>query len=253
LIAVDVGNSKTLVVVLRGGRERARWRVEDAPLAPARRRHALRAVAAELAAQARDLRVVLASVAPRRAVLLAAELRRAGFARLHSVTWRDRWPFAIDLRHPESVGADRLANVAGLVALGARSGLAIDAGTAITIDVLRDRRMAGGLIVPGFDLSLAALHRHTERLPHLVLRGPTPLVGRETTGAMRAGVYHATRHGVAGVVAALASQPGRGPHRVVVTGGAGLDLLPLLPAGACYERDLLVLGLRTVAEARWGR
>lgn len=250
LVGVDVGNSKTLVVLFRGGREAARWRLDESGLDPRRCRRAVRAVAADLAATAADLPVVVASVAPRRAAPLLAALRHQGFSRVHVASWRDRWPFAVDLRRPASVGADRLANVAGLMALGAHSGLAIDAGTAVTIDVLDAGRLVGGLIVPGFDLSLAALHRHTEKLPRLEMRGSVPLLGRETAGALRSGVYHATRLGIAAVVRALTGDRAKSSSRVVVTGSGGLDLLPVLPPRTRFEPDLLLLGLRTLAPWR---
>jgi type III pantothenate kinase len=250
LLAVDVGNSKTLVVLLRGGKERGRWRLDYGGMSRAR----LLVCARAAARAARDRGAagapcVVASVAPARARLVLGALRGAGL-RVHTAHWRDPWPFEIDVDAPERVGVDRLANVAGLVALGIQTGLAIDAGTAITLDVLHRGRFVGGLILPGFELAARALHEHTSLLPYVEASGPVPLVGRDTRGALRAGVHHGTLQAIAGLARRLCAELGPGA-RCVTTGGQGQLAARACPPGtAVFEPDLLTLGLQVVTRSK---
>jgi pantothenate kinase type III len=133
-LVVDVGNTR-----LRAGRfagahlaaewsgaydqERPRWSV------------AWRRFLQQLPAHG-PLPVRIASVAPRRADVVQRALRDCGFTQVHRVTHADAWPFACDIDALYMVGIDRLANVAGAMALGLQSAIAVDLGTAITIDAI---------------------------------------------------------------------------------------------------------------------
>ena len=244
LLVVDVGNSTVLAVLFGGGVERFRVRLDYAA-APRGRwaaswRAALRALRALSGVH---VPVLLASVAPRRADPVERGLRRS-FARIHRAGWRDPWPFRIGVRAPATLGADRLANTAGLVALGHASGVAIDAGTAITVDVLDRGRLRGGLILPGFALVAEALHDHTAQLPR-VQPLPTPdVVGTDTRSALQAGIHHGVTGGVMSIAAAVRRTLGRGAP-LVFTGGDGERLCAECPLpGARFEPDLLLAGMR---------
>lgn len=242
LVIADVGNTKVDVAVFAAGRRRGRVRL------PTRARNAGERAARRQAMQRlqwdRDTPAILASVAPGPGAWVERWLRRAS-RRVHVVSWRDPWPFRIAVRAPHRVGVDRLANVAGLVAHGFSTGIAVDAGTATTIDVLRRGRFVGGLILAGPSLQLAALHRGTDLLPQPRLGGRVPLVGLDTAAALRAGAVHGSRHAVAGIVRELRRGLGRRTP-VVITGGAARWL-----AGAggrtSQDRDLLIHGLQRLA------
>jgi type III pantothenate kinase len=249
LLVVDVGNSKVLAVLFGGGVERFRVRLDYAAASRGRWaaswRAALRALRALSGA---SVPVLLASVAPRRADPVERGLRRHFGGRIHRAGWRDPWPFRIGVRAPATLGADRLANTAGLMALGHASGVAIDAGTAITFDVLDRGRLRGGLILPGFALVADALHDHTAQLPR-VQPLPTPdLVGTDTGSALRAGIHHGVTGGVVAIAAAVQRTLGRGAP-VVFTGGDGERLCAECPLpGARFEPDLLLAGMRLVGQ-----
>jgi type III pantothenate kinase len=107
------------------------------------------------------------------------------------LTWRDV-PLAHDVKSPERVGMDRwMGVVAAAERWGPRaSGLVVLAGTAITVNLLREGVFAGGAILPGFDMALGSLHHGTDRLPDLAgrLDRLEPLPGRDTACAIYAGV-----------------------------------------------------------------
>ena len=95
-------------------------------------------------------------------------------------------------RHPETVGADRLAQASAAWARTNGPCVVVAMGTAITIDAVNGRgEFCGGLIAPGLRLMARALHEHTARLPEVApVRRRTPL-GRETREAIQSGISFA--------------------------------------------------------------
>ena len=116
-------------------------------------------------------------------------------------------------RHPETVGADRLAQASAAWARTGGPCVVVSMGTAITIDVVNGRgEFVGGLIAPGLRLMARALHEHTALLPEVAPARMASPVGRHTTDALRAGISFAAE----GLIrAALARSRGR----VFGTGG----------------------------------
>lgn len=116
-------------------------------------------------------------------------------------------------RHPETVGADRLAQASAAWTRAKGACVVVALGTAITIDVV-DRRgnFLGGLIAPGLRLMARALHEHTALLPEVEPARMRSPLGRHTRDAIRAGVSFAAE----GLIrAALSHHQGR----VFGTGG----------------------------------
>lgn len=175
------------------------------------------AAAARLVARAQAPLVVLVSVVPRVAHLLGslgAEVRPAD----HTCAL----PFAHRLRDPAATGADRLCNVAAAAAAGLADALVVDAGTATTVDVLKDGVFLGGVIAPGMAFAAAQIGRRAARLQPQPF-GPVPLVaGPDTASALAAGGFHAGRGGVEALIVGL--QAAHGPLPVVLTGGLGSHL-----------------------------
>lgn len=127
-------------------------------------------------------------------------------------------------REPERVGADRIYSAAGAASLLGRSAIVVDAGTALTVDVVLVSGAApaflGGAIAPGPRLWARALADGTALLP---LVEPCPGVhalGQATEEAIRAGIAVGFRGAAAELVEQLARESGLGEATVVLTGGA---------------------------------
>lgn len=126
----------------------------------------------------------------------------------------------------ESIGADRVAAAVGAAKEG-MGRLVVDAGTAITSDLLDGFTFIGGNISPGVSLRFRSLNDYTSRLPRVNASGDLPLFGNSTEEAIRAGV-------IRGVVAQIADDAQNAATilgkdvQVIITGGDAPLLYPLL-------------------------
>src|SRR6201994_4092935 len=158
------------------------------------------------------------------------------------------WGFQIKIDNPNEVGADRLLNaMAGHRNFGGPM-IVVDFGTATTFDVVdKDGAYLGGVICPGVNLSLEALHQAAAQLPRIGIARPQAVIGRQTVPAMQSGVYWGYVALVEGLVARIKAEYG-GPMKVVATGG----LAPLVAEGTMVieqiEPDLTLDGPRLLAE-----
>lgn len=154
---------------------------------------------------------------------------------------------------PLTLGFDRVC-----VLLGAQkrhpgqSCIVVDMGTATTVDLLVEgQRFVGGVIMPGMQACLDALHQSTALLPALSAESPLPsgAFGGSTQEGMRLGARQMVAGGLKQTLAALLGQY---PQAVVlVTGGAVSGFLWALEGfSAQHVDDLLLEGMvRLVGEA----
>lgn len=167
-------------------------------------------------------------------------------------------PVAMDVDLPERVGIDRLLNVFAAFRMQRtpRAVIVVDSGTATTVDLLTsEETFRGGSILPGLRLSARAMHDYTARLPLVSFEDDSEtlprLPGRNTEEAMRAGLFigqlGAVRELTARLTQAASEQFGeRMPPQVVVTGGGGRHLAPLLQ-NAMWVDCLPLRGLAMLA------
>jgi len=154
----------------------------------------------------------------------------------------------IQYPHPETIGADRLANAVALAHLHGAPGVVIDFGTAVTFDIVAaDSAYVGGVIAPGLRLMTDYLHERTALLPKVELREPASAIGQSTEQAILAGAAIGYRGMVRGILEALKKELGS-PEKltVVATGGDAEWLAAGLPEIQVVDMDLTLHGLRLV-------
>ncbi len=124
---------------------------------------------------------------------------------------------------PDEVGADRLVNAVGASDRFPPPLIVIDFGTATTFDVVDETgNYIGGVIAPGINLSLEALHRAAAKLPRVDVAKPPVVIGRTTVECMQAGVFWGYVGLIEGIVSRIKAEYRR-PMTVLGTGGlAGL-------------------------------
>jgi type III pantothenate kinase len=99
---------------------------------------------------------------------------------------------SLEVDVPEEVGADRIANCYGALALyPGRNCIIIDMGTAVVFDAVSyDKKFLGGAIYPGAGISAAALHDYTSKLPKVEISKPPSPLSKSTIGNIQSGIYY---------------------------------------------------------------
>lgn len=153
------------------------------------------------------------------------------------------WGLDIRLSRPEQVGADRLANAVGAHADHGGSLIVIDFGTATTFDVVdEDGGYAGGVIAPGINLSMEALHSAAAKLPRVAIQRPAKVIGTDTVGNMQSGVFFGYVALIEGLIVRIKAERGR-PMTVVATGGVASLFQGATDAIDHFDPDLTIRGL----------
>lgn len=128
----------------------------------------------------------------------------------------------IKYRNPLEVGSDRIANaIAGTHLYPGKNLIIVDYGTATTFDVVTaDLEYRGGLILPGFRISMEALESRTARLPSVEIKAPEEVVGRSTVESIQAGLYYGNLAALQGITTRIRRETfGTEPALVIGTGG----------------------------------
>ncbi|QBF31359.1 type III pantothenate kinase [Thalassococcus sp. S3] len=144
------------------------------------------------------------------------------------------------------VGPDRLVNAAGAFDRHGGNLIVVDFGTATTFDVVDvDGAYVGGVIAPGVNLSLEALHMAAAALPHVDISKPQRVVGTNTVACMQSGVFWGYVGLVREVCARIKAERAQ-QMNVVSTGG----LAPLFQQTETlfdsFEEDLTMHGLTVI-------
>ena len=158
------------------------------------------------------------------------------------------FPQDVDVRFPQRVGTDRLAAAVAVNELRSpeRAAIVVDAGTAVTVDVVTsDGVFQGGAILPGIETAAEALAAATDALPlieHSDLSStPTP-IGKSTEEAIRSGIVWglvgAVRELISQITAEIPSEP-----EIYCTGGDGLHLARLIGRELKFDPNLVLSGI----------
>lgn len=150
----------------------------------------------------------------------------------------------VTVPNPREVGADRLVN-----AVAARSAhgyplVIIDFGTATTFDVVgRSGAYEGGIIAPGVNLSMEALHMAAAKLPLVAVRRPQKVVGTDTVGAMQSGIFWGYVGLIEGLVARIKQECDMPDAKVIATGGLSTHFFNATKVIDLTDKDLTLRGL----------
>jgi type III pantothenate kinase len=153
--------------------------------------------------------------------------------------------------NPKEVGADRIADAVGAYDLYGGPCVVVDMGTATTVEAISAKgEYLGGAITPGVAISLEALYQQAAALRRVELVEPRSVIGRSTVESIESG----TLYGFAGLVDALARRfmEELGPATVVATGGFSSLIAPHSDTIEHVEPWLTLHGLRIVYERNVG-
>jgi type III pantothenate kinase len=221
LLAIEQGNTNTLFAVHDGERWIAQWRSATESTRTADEYAVW--LSQLLAMAGLQLGVfngcIISSVVPQSIFNLRNLARR--YLHVEPLVVGENAELGIPVRidKPSEAGADRLVNALGAHVAYPGDLIVIDSGTATTFDVIGgDGGFEGGVIAPGINLSMEALHTAAAKLPRVAIQRPQKVVGTDTVGAMQSGVFWGYIGLIEGLVTRIKSEQDK-PMTVVATGG----------------------------------
>ena len=249
LLAIDVGNTNIMFALVADGEIAFRWRIST----DAKRTADEYAVWLNQLMQMQELDrnaiddVIIASVVPQTLFNLRGLARRIANVEPMVVGAPGiDYGMPVNLPNPAEVGADRVVNAVAAHAIWPGDLIIIDFGTATTFDVVdTDGAYVGGVIAPGVNLSLEALHMAAAALPHVDVTMPEKVIGTNTVACIQSGIFWGYIGLTQGIVDKIRQERGRA-MKVIATGG----LAPLFNQGFdlfdAIEDDLTMHGLRLI-------
>ena len=156
-------------------------------------------------------------------------------------------PFVNCYETPETLGNDRLAAVAGAQLLFPdKNLLVIDAGTAITYDLMIDNKFLGGNITPGLKMRLKALNYFTGSLPLVEIQEKNELPGKTTVSAISAGVLNGMIFEIEGFRDYYEKKIGK--IITIISGGDLKYFVDFLKKPIFANSNLILIGLNRILE-----
>lgn len=255
LLAIEQGNTNTLFAVHDGEKWSAQWR---AATESTRTADEYAVWLSQLLAMAGlQLGVfdgcIISSVVPQSIFNLRNLARR--YLHVEPLVIGENAELGIEVRidKPSEAGADRLVNAIGAHVAYPGELIVIDSGTATTFDVVSsDGGFEGGVIAPGINLSMEALHSAAAKLPRVAIQKPQRVVGTDTVGAMQSGVFWGYIAMIEGLVARIRAEWGK-PMTVVATGGVASLFHGATLAVDHFDPDLTIRGMLEIWRRNQGR
>ena len=245
LLCIDCGNTNTVFSLWDGARFTATWRTATDHRQTADQYFVWLSTLKNLQKIDADITdVIISSTVPRVVFNLRVLCDRYFHCRPLVVGKPDcLLPTAPRVDQGTTVGPDRLVNTLGAFDRHGGHCVVVDFGTATNFDVVaEDGAYVGGVIAPGVNTSLEALHMAAAALPHVDVTRPTHAIGTNTVACMQSGIYWGYVGLVEGIVRQIRLERDR-PMRVIATGG----LAPLFAQGTeifdAVEDDLTMHGL----------
>ena len=192
-----------------------------------------------------DLSVILSSVVP----ALNSKVENVfGRAKILEVSSSVNIGCEIDYPDPNSIGSDRLANVAAAISLYGAPVVIVDLGTAVTFDVVSSKKSyIGGVIAPGLAAMTDYMFDNTALLPKINFDEPSSVIGKSTKDAMLSGAVIGYRGLVKEVIHSIFNELDNPSTQVIATGGYAQLISSGLKEINVVNDALTLEGLRIIA------
>jgi type III pantothenate kinase len=250
LLAVDVGNTETVLGVFRDDELAWHWRLATVPERTADELALLFGgflEHQELSFDRHVTGVVISSVVPTATQSLREMV--GGYFHFPPVVVEPGVKTGVPVLtdNPKEVGADRIVNALAAFTKYGGPAIVVDFGTATTFDAISEAgEYLGGAIAPGIQISARALYERAARLPRIELSAPRSVVGKNTVESLQSGIVFGYSAMVDGMVERLAKE--LGTPSVIATGGLASIVIEECQTIDHHEPWLTLEGLRLVFE-----
>ncbi len=261
LLAIDVGNTNTVLGVFDGAEIIEHWRIATDPdrtadeLAVVLRGLLTRSV---IGAESAITGVALCSTVP--SVLHEMrEMFRRYFDDVPAVIVEPGTKTGVPVRYdnPKEVGSDRITNAAAAVHLYGGPAIVVDFGTSTNFDAVSLRgEFVGGALAPGIEISVDALSRRAAQLLKVELARPARVIGKTTVEALQSGIIFGFAGQVEGIVTRMAGELAPGDPdsvTIIATGGLAPLIIDEVRVIDAYEPWLTLIGLRLIYQRNTAR
>ena len=255
LLAIDIGNTQTVVGLFRNDEILASWRMVTPKYETSDE------IAAAVFSFLKNSefnpgdvnKVAISCVVPR-IIDEIVKMSRRYFGKAPFIVTSDvKSDLIIKYDYPREIGADRIANSVAAMEIYGCPAIVVDFGTATTFDILSSKReYIGGVIAPGIEISSEALFNYAARLSKVDLNWTDSVIGKNTNNGVRSGILYGFLGQVDFIVGRIIKeqkQKDRGFNpKIIATGG-----LAFLMAGKSkwikiHDPELTLKGLRILFE-----
>jgi len=250
LLAVDVGNTNTVLGIFQGEELVRSWRVKTDPRTTADelwlQYHALVAdfeitalsICSTVPATLRELRTMIATYFSEIPTTIVEPGIKTGV------------PLLVD--NPKEIGADRIVNTLAAHTLYGGPAIVVDFGTSTNLDVVSPKgEFLGGALAPGIEISVDALAARAAQLRKVELIRPKNVIGKNTVEALQSGTIFGFAGQVDGLVDRIVAELALsydGAPTVIATGGLAPLIIGVAETIDEHEPDLTLIGLRLIHE-----
>jgi len=245
LLAIEQGNTNTMFAIHDGQSWIAQWRSATESTRTADEYVVW--LSQLLSMQGLGFRAIdaciISSVVPQSIFNLRNLARR--YLNVEPLVIGENAKLGVDVRieKPSEAGADRLVNAVGANMVYPGPLIVIDSGTATTFDIVAaDGAFEGGIIAPGINLSMQALHEAAAKLPRIAIQRPARVVGKDTVGAMQSGVFWGYIALIEGLILRIKAERAES-MTVVATGGVASLFEGATDSIDHFDPDLTIRGL----------
>lgn len=245
LLAIDVGNTNSAIALYDGDDQKARWRTSTSSSRTADEYAVWLSQLMSMGGfRLEDVTdCVIANVVPQSLFHLRNLSRRYFNVEPFVVTAASVPGVEVRIPKPSEAGADRLVNAVGAFVAYGGPLVVVDSGTATNFDLVgADGAFEGGVIAPGINLSMQALHEAAAQLPRVAIEEPARVIGKDTVGAMQSGVFWGYVSLIEGLVRRIKDEY-PAPLKVVATGGVASLFEGATDAIDVFDPDLTIRGL----------
>ena len=245
LIAIDVGNTNSVIALYDREKALAQWRVSTSSTRTADEYavwlEQIMAMSGFKIADVSDC--IISNVVPQSLFHFRNLSRRYFNCEPFVVTAASIPGVEVRIPKPSEAGADRLVNAVGAFVAYGGPLVVVDSGTATNFDMVgKDGGFEGGIISPGINLSMQALHDAAAQLPRVAIERPARVIGKDTVGAMQSGVFWGYIGLIEGLITRIKEEYPE-PLKVVATGGIASLFQGATDCIDIFDADLTIRGL----------